>query len=366
MEKLRLSYNPFRVEMSLWVEKNNNWIPIDENSGLTLFSKKRLQRRLFQSQSDVNNKCIFDELIEVTGDNSLDILFCGTTEDFFDFQEAAGNYVRCNSNVTINVHKSMYTEQNSSQQKIKYLSKLIQNAKNNGVKQFLPTNVWDYLNACVGLESSAGMMIPIDEWEKKRDELFSPDSWKLICLSFDIKSLYECRTKELFSSLAKEFMKIQDRGFERERFLLLCKYDDCDAHMCNDYYREVSRILLENGIQDIPFLFISNDEYLHIEDIEGFDASPQLQKIQQTIMLFTNRYAQQYRLRKMHDVLVGMFEEYGLVKGGKLYRRIEEKLREKTPNVSDADVKKVYDWVIDLLDKIETLLDVELKDEISN
>jgi len=302
----------------------------------------------------------------VTGDDSLDILFCGTTEDFFDFQEAAGNYVRCNSNITINVHKSMYTEQNSSQQKIKYLSQLIRDAKNNGVKQFLPTNVWDYLNACVGSESSSGMIIPIDELEKKRDELFSPDSWKLICLSFDIKSLSECRTKDLLSLLAKEFMKIQDRGFERERFLLLCRYDDCDTHMCNDYYREVSRILLENGIQDIPFLFISNDEYLHIEDIEGFNASPQLQKIQQTIMLFTNRYAQQYRLRKMHDVLVGMFEEYGLVKGRRLYRKIEEKLREKNSNVSDADVKKVYDWVIDLLDKIETLLDVELKDEMSN
>lgn len=363
MEKFRLAYNPFKVEMALWVEKNGAWIPVSEESGLKHIAKKRMQRWINPSVDSPDKWCFFDELREASGEDEIDILFCGTTEDYTDLKIASEEYIRWNTDVTIEVHESIHTAKNSSQQKIKYLSELMKSAKTSGFQHLLPDHIWKYLNTCTEYASSTGALIDFLDWQNKKDIIFAPGAWKMICLSLPLADLHKRKTKESFRSFAKSFETLEDRAFERERFLLICQYEEGDDNSLSKYSADIERLLLENGIQDIPYLFLDKDDFLQIEDIGLSSASEQLQTVQETIGLFTDRYAQQYHLRKMYDVLIKMLTDYGFVEGAKLYRQVESDIRSSNPYACDNEIKDAYNWMTELLSNINSLLDVNMQEE---
>ena len=162
----------------------------------------------------------------------------------------------------------------------------------------------------------------------------------------------------MFNELAKEFEKIPDRYFERERFVFICIYK-------NDTYPQINvlkKILMEYGIQDIEFALISEVDYEKLDEPDSTDVSVSLKELQQHVIMFKKRYANQYRLRKTIDVIQQIITEERLKPGPKLKRKVEFIMREGgkfRSHITDKDVDNAYIWLVEFLSEIDNLLELQ-------
>lgn len=354
MAEFWMAYNPFTVETSLSVKINGEWVPVSEESGLLRVSKMRMQRWL----EPASGASYFDELREAAGEDNIDIFFSGTKEDLADLQTAARAYTRAGDGVHIAIKESGNAEKNSSRAKLKQIKELLRRAHALGFRILIPHDVWDWLQRCLNPPSAKAVLMPFAEWAGKEDMIFSDSSWQMICLTFPFEQIRSKEMRKLLRSFAKRLDMVHDRRFDRERFLFICHYAD----NAPDLESRVKKLLMEYGMQDMNRVILDNEELARLDD-DGKDTpvSAALQYARQSIMIFNDRYAEQYRLRKMHDVLQQMCDEQGFVKGPKLFREVDRKLRENPRGancVTDAGVQNAFDGICSFLDSIGHLLNI--------
>ena len=354
MAEFRLVYNPFTVETALFVKRGGDWVPVNEDSGLLRISKMRMQRWL----EPLSGPSFFDELREAAGEDDLDIFFSGTKEDMEDLSSAADAYSGSRHDVRITVRELGSVQNNSSKAKLEKLRHILESADASDFRAVLPKKMWAYLSHCLDPYSGKAVLIPFSEWPQREADLFDMGAWKLICLAIPYEELRLKETRELFRTFARRLDHVADRRFDRERFLFLC-YDETGA-VCSKHTAE--RTLLEYGLQDLNMVVLSREEFEHLEDLDQGLQGEALKRAQQNVLVFSDRYAEQYRLRKMHDIMLQMFREEGFVNEPKLYRKVEERLR-GNGDVTDQTVKAASNWLSDFLGNIEHLLDVDTTDQ---
>lgn len=357
MAEFYLSYNPFTVETSLSVKVNGKWVPISEESGLLRISKMRMQRWLDPS----SGYYYFDDLREAAGEDDIDIYFSGTAEDMDDLKKAADEYSRSKKEVNIRIQEMGNVKENSSKAKLKILKKILLevNMRLPDYKILFPDYVWEYLMNSVKSPSLEAILIPFIEWESRKKEIFSIKVWKMVCFSLPYEYLHDKEMKKMLRSFSKELENISDRRFERERFLFICHSETKIRYVDND----VKRIFMEYGLQDMNVVTLSNKEFEDLDNLEYDGQSESLKQVQRSILVFNERYAEQYRLRKIHDVFQKMCYANGYIQGPKLLKKIDSILRENqesSKRITDKTVKEAYDWLSGFLDSIDHLLDVDM------
>ena len=350
MAEFRLSYNPFTVETVLSVKMNNTWHPVSEESGLLRVSKMRMQRWL--------DKSYFDELREAVGENEIDIYFSGTKEDMADLQQAALTYSAAHDDVRISVWGTGDVERNSSKSKLTQLSNILKGADRSAFKALLPDDVWIYLNDCLNPSSAKTLRISFADWQSFEGNIFSPGAWQMICLDFPYERMRKKEMRELFRSFAKALEAMSDRRFDRERFLFICH----DALVTPYLENDVRKMFMEYGMQDLYAVALCTDELERLDDFSYDAPSQELQEVRQCIVTFNERYAEQYRLRKMHDTAMRMLRDQGIVNGPKLFRKVDDTLRGHSgsaKHITDETVSEAFRWVTGFQDQIEHLLDID-------
>lgn len=347
----QIAYNPYKVYMKISIKDKNGWTPISQDSSLARFSRVRLQRCL-NGNSD---NSFFQELADSAGDDEIDISFLGTAEDYMDLQAAAFHFTSANPNLNISLQRQLNSDLNSAQNKYAVLLEIAANAKEHKYSFLIPSDIWNGISQALTLPSNEETLVPLVDWETIDDEIFSEDSWKMFCFEFRYEELKSKALRNAFKRLSKRFECMTDRAFERERFLLICRYaDSIDAN-----YNVLRKVLMEYGVQDIDFTLIGENDYRHLDDPYNARNSMSLCELQQHIIAYKNRYAGQYKLKKSLDVVKNAIQANCLTPGPKLKRKIDSELRDKSTSFSDREVEEAYNWLINLLDKIDHVLELE-------
>ena len=314
----------------------------------------RLQRCL----NDQPEGGFFHELCDSSGDDEIDISFLGTSDDFSDLQEAALKYMQDNSDITINMQQCDHSNLNSVASKYKQFQSIIQMVQQSQYKSVLPDQMWDIFEQFLRSASHEAELVSLERWLEKKEDIFSTSSWRMFCFEFYYEDLKKKNVQKMFNELAKEFEKIPDRYFERERFVFICIYK-------NDTYPQINvlkKILMEYGIQDIEFALISEVDYEKLDEPDSTDVSVSLKELQQHVIMFKKRYANQYRLRKTIDVIQQIITEERLKPGPKLKRKVEFIMREGgkfRSHITDKDVDNAYIWLVEFLSEIDNLLELQ-------
>lgn len=358
MEKFKLEYNPYYVETRLWKYQNEGWVSVSNETGLMSIRRKRMQRWISTSDAQIA-PCFFDNLRVASGEDDIEILFCGTIEDFDDLKVATENYSSIYDGVSITVYEDPQILQNSSSQKNRDLIDLIEIAQKSGYEYIFSDDIWKYLDECTKTDAEKVMVMPFTEWEKNKVSIFSERAWKLVCITLSMSEFYERNTKKSLQAFAENFAKFHDRTFEKDRLLLLCVFPCGAENKITSYDYQVKRLLLECGIPDLSYMFLSTETVdCLLNERNVWSEDEYLVSVQEKINLFTNRYAEQYRLRIMHDALCEMLNNAGFVEGSSLFRLVEEQLHAHQISAHDNDVMNAYEWTIRFLENIRNLLNI--------
>lgn len=356
MAEFWMSYNPFTVETVLAVKIGVDWVPVSEESGLLWISRMRMQRWL----KPAYGRSYFDELREVSGEDHVEIYFSGTKEDLCDLQKAAVSYMEKSRNVQVLIRGSGDTKNNSSAWKLEQLNKILKDARKSGYRKILPDGIWKYVDSSMVHPASVAVRVPLMEWSDKKYEIFSEEAWQMICFVFDCETLHQKAARCCLDDFSKTIDKIEDRFFDRERFLFIGCYQDWRSNWIND----VRKVFMEYGIQDIELAVLSVSEMEMLDCVGMTNQSEQYYRVQNSILQFNERYAEQYRIRKLQRIIKQMLSEQGYERGPRLLRKVEEALRgneqENGEFVSDATVKNAAAWLSNFMDRIDHLLDVDM------
>lgn len=342
--------------MAISFKENNEWIPISQNSLLARFSRVRLQRCI----NDQTDSSFFRELCDSDGDDEIEISFWGTDEDYIDFNEAVSEFNRVHPEYHINLSNDRTSSLNSTKCKYEALLKLTTNAKKYKYNFLIPDKIWDSFSRAITRPTNEAVLIPLDRWKDNKENIFSADSWKMFCFEFRYEDLKSKATRNAFRELSKEFERMSDRPFERERFEFVCRYSNStEAH-----HNVLKKVLMEYGIQDIGYALINETDYMYIDDPDTNLISDSLKALQQHILMFKRRYASQYKLRKAIDAIQSEIQKEGLIPGPKLKRKVDSILKERKMgggNLSDSDkeVEEAYKWLVSLLKSISHILELE-------
>ena len=350
----RIAYNPYKVNLTISIKDGESWTPVGPNSTLARFSRIRLQRSI----SNPSDSSFFRELFNSSGEEEIEISFLGTDEDYIDLHDAVSMFNHSNTGYYINLRKDSTSSLNSLKSKKNALLNIMANTKNFKYRHLFPDQIRKGINNALTMPSNEASLIPLESWKDYQDEIFSDDSWRLFCFAFRYEDQKSKVIRDAFRGLSKEFEKLSDRPFERERFEFICRYDDCSEVQNNT----LKKVLMEYGIQDIGYALISETDYAHIDDPESSIASDSLRELQQHIIMFKKRYAGQYKLRKTIDSIQKEIEKEELTPGSKLKRRVDTVLKEqkiggRTP--SDKEVEVAYNWLINTLRSIGQVLELE-------
>lgn len=352
MAEFWMSYNPFTVQTALAVNIGGDWVPVSEESGLLYVSRIRMQRWL----EPTSGRSYFDELREVSGEDCIEICFSGTKEDLCDLQKAASSYMERNRNAQVLVIGSGDTKKNSCAQKLEQLNKIMTDARESGYRKILPDNIWKYVDSCMVRPASAAVLVPLSDWPDRKHEFFSEEAWRMTCFVFDCEVLRQKAARSCLADFSRMIGRVEDRFFERERFFFIGCYQDWWSDRLND----VRKVFMEYGIQDIELGVLSVSEMDTLDHVGTKGQSEQYYYVQNSILRFNERYAEQYRIRKLRDILKRVLYEQGYERGPKLLRKVEGTLRGKGKSVSDTDVKSAAAWLSDFMDRIDHLLDVDM------
>lgn len=352
--KFHLVYNPYLVETKLEIRLENSWVPVSEESGLLHISKARMQRWLEPSSILCNGKSYFDELMEASGERQLEIFFSGTKEDLSDLVEAAKNYTAANPQFKIKIIGDRQAAQNDSKQKFRELKNILQEARQSRFHVLLPEKFWRCTEKKIFDDNAATMdFIDLSDWQK--NYMFETEAWQLLCLTFPFQEMYREKFRNKFRDFGECMAQVPNRNFERERFLLLCR---CESNLLADSessFGAVRKLLMEYGLQDLNFLLLTNEDFQTPRNTPPEKMSGRMRAAQKIISVFNQRYAEQYRLKKIHDVLEKILLKEGFVpERQKNIRKIEDILS----NVSDKEKYTADKWICNLFGKLKTLLDI--------
>lgn len=352
MAEFWMSYNPFTVKTALAVKIGGDWVPVSEESGLLCMSRMRMQKWL----EPTSGRSYFDELREVSGEDCIEICFSGTKEDLCDLQKAASFYMERSRNSQVIVRGSGDTQKNSCEQKLEQLNRIMMDARKSDYRKILPDGIWKYVDSCMVRPTSAAVLVPLSEWPERKHEFFSGEAWRMTCFVFDCEALRQKAVRSCLADFSRMIGRLDDRFFERERFFFIGRYQDWRSDRLND----VRKVFMEYGIQDIELAVLSASEMDALDHVGMAGQSEQYYLVQNSILRFNERYAEQYRIRKLQDILKRVLYEQGYERGPKLLRKVEEALRGSGKSVSDAAVKNAAVWLSDVMDRIDHLLDVDM------
>ena len=360
MVEFHLVYNPYRVETALSVKLESRWVPVNEDSGLLHIGKSRMQRWL-EAVGKPCGRCYFDELFEASGERELKLWFTGTREDLEDISEAARCYHIAHPDFSILVRGDETTAHNSSAQKLTELRNILSTARRSGFHYLLPNRVWNYMDQeILNPASVSAKILPLSQW--KKGTMFEPGAWQMLCLSFPFQESRGQTLRQQFLAFAECMDQTGDRDLERERFLLLCQCQEDAIGLDRRTEGVIEKLLMEYGLQDLRVLYLTSEELDNLSIADGTTGSERFQAAYQAIAVYDQRYAEQYRVRKMHDVLQQTLREEGYDKKSKTMRKIEEIMRTNRrtgKQVSDSQVLEAYKWVNGLLERLNHLLDVD-------
>lgn len=354
MVEIRLSYNPFRVRTEMSVREGDGWMTVEEESGLMKISNMRMQRWL----EPMLKYSFFDDLREAAGDDEITLHFSGTAEDLVDLQDAAARFCSTHHGVRIEVLCGKGTETNSSRYKLEQLQSVVDEVTRSDFQSLLPGKTMEYLDGCLNPKGRATILMPLSDLPEQAQWIFSDGAWQMVCLTFEYGQMQSRENRALLRDFAQRLEELEDRSFERERFLFLCTVEDNEPRSKD----AVRRLLMEYGIGDMCVAVLTS------RDVDAMAASDRMsdkhgaREAARAIRLFTERYADQYRLRKLHDVLERTMREQGYIRGSKLLRTVDEALRGeggKNAALSDETVRSAAEWVTRFYDSIDRLIDVD-------
>lgn len=355
MIEIGLCYNPFKVEMELFIIKSGNeWIPVSAESGLLRVSKMRMQHWL----EPVAGQSYFDELRDAVGDNQIIIYFSGTTEDMYDLKNAVKKYCKEHPFVNIEIKSDGNTERNSSKNKLNQLRDIVNDVKNSDFHLILPSTTLSYLDKCLYPKAESVIRMPLVD-SPRMEELFRSETWQMFCLTFAYEDMLSESNRKLLKNFSKELDKINDRNFERERFLFVCTYKNFNDHLNKD----IHKLFSEYGLRDMKVIAINEQDLSELDNFDSEIKQESFVETQRYVRIFQDRYADQYRLRKMHDVLEKTMQDQGYSESGPpLMRKVDEVLRggdHVKYYVSDKTISEATNWIEQFQGNIKHLIDIE-------
>ena len=354
MVEIKLSYNPFRVRTELYVRDSNGWMAVEEESGLMRISDMRMQRWLEPSL----RYSFLDDLREAVGDDEITIQFRGTAEDLVDLQDATARYCLTHPGSHIEVLSDKGTEENSSHYKLQQLRSVRNEVRLSQFQSLLPGQTMEYLDGCLNPKGEAAILMPLDDLPKQAEWVFDEGTWQMICLCFEYRQMQSRENRALLRDFARRLEELGDRSFERERFLLLCTIKE-NVPRADE---AVHRLLMEYGIDDMCAVVLPQQDAMAMAEGGETSDEPGAREAARAIKLFAERYADQYRLRKLHDVLKRKMREQGYIRGAKLLRKVDEALRGAdgmNAAFSDMSVRNVAEWITRFFDSIEHSIDID-------
>ena len=354
MIEIKLCYNPFKVEMELFIKSRNKWNQVSAESGLLRVSKMRMQHWL----EPVAGQSYFDELRDAVGDNQIIIYFSGTTEDMYDLKNAVKKYCEEHSSVNIEIKPDGNTERNSSKNKLNQLRDIVNDVKNSDFRLILPSTTLSYLDTCLYPNAESVIRIPFEDSPGMK-ELFCSETWQMFCLIFAYEDMLSESNRKLLKNFSKELDKIDDRNFERERFLFLCTYKNFNDHLNKD----IHKLFSEYGLWDMKVIAINEQDLSELDNFDSDIKQESFVETQRYVRIFQDRYADQYRLRKMHDVLEKTMRDQGYCESGSaLMRKVDEIQRggdHVKHYVSDKTVQEATNWIEQFKGNIEHLIAID-------
>lgn len=358
MATFHLSYNPFLVQTSLCVLSDGKWVAVDEEAGLDSIHRKRLQHWLCEGgQTGVR---FFDQLFASSGDEEIDILFSGTQEDMADLRQAANRYADRHPEMRIAVRPFDGGEQKGygSSEKLQELRLFAEESCRSPYWALLPPDIRERMGRAFLPMPSVGIMIGMSVWETKRTQLFAPDAWQLVALRFRYDTMRERSMRASFRSFSEAFRAIGNRELERTRFLLLCVCSDAALVASLQTQDSVRKVLLEYGLYDLDVFLLSEQEIDLLDDEDASCGSSSFIEVRNAIRIYSERYAEQIRLRKLCDTLQLLLRESGFVKGNDFFRKVEETVRDGCPSATDQQVIEAYEWLCLFADRLKGFLDI--------
>ncbi len=359
MAAFHLTYNPFLVQAGLTVKREKEWIPVDEGAGLDSIYRKRLQHWLYENNR--TGESFFDQLCASSGDEAIEILFSGTKEDMSDLCRAAESYGNKNQDVQIVVRPfdQEWMEKYGSVEKLQELCSLAQEIRLSAYWNLLPDSVRRCLEGISLPVSQTGLLLDLPLWETKRTKLFAANAWQLVCLKFRYETMQERAMRNVFRAFSETFRETGNRELERDRFLLLCQCREAALASLPHTQDSVRKFLLEYGLYDLPVFLLSEQEISALDGENSEKDSARLRDARNTVLLYSERYALQTRLRKICDTLQQTLRQEGYIKGKALFRTVEDAVRKACPFAGDRQVYDAYEWVCSLLERLNNFLEIQ-------
>lgn len=364
MAKFYLIYNPYTVNANLFVNIENRWIPVDEESGLLRIANSRMQN-WFTPSGTLNDKNYFDELCESSGEQQLEIIFSGTSEDLLDLTRAAEIYVSKHPQVQITILSDEETKCNTGSQKFQQLKYILSEAQNSKFRLLLPEKFWWYMNEEILNRDSRPVRF-ISSRVCRINIMFEVGAWKMFCVKFSFKEIRSERVRQWLREFADYLSRVENRSLERERFLFLFRCENIFAADAPASRNTVLKSLMEYGLSDLKFALLTAAEIDEIDSTNPKEelGNERLKAAREIVSTYCQRFAEQIMLKKMHDMLKEILTQEGFhMNGHGNFRRVEKILIDASDEQTTYD--EIYDeiiaaneWLTKLLNRLSHFLDI--------
>ena len=316
-------------------------------------SKARMQRWLEPTSGLCNGGSYFDELFEACGERQLTIIFSGTREDLSDLMDAAKNYETAHPQFRIEIIGDERSARNDSRQKLQRLKDILSAARESEFRALLPSDFGKYADKKIFRDAADVVnCIELGDWSK--GFMFRTGDWQMLCVAFPFDEMRTEKLREKFRDLSECLSRVENRHFERERFLLMCRCENDAVADGDNTAGAVKKLLTEYGLQDLKFLMLSAEDMRALSDVSIERDNERLRELKRSVMMFRGRYAEQYRLSKMHDALRKILIKSGWSAGAQENLR---QISELMPNWSDNKKMRGDGWIVGLFKEIESVLE---------
>lgn len=356
MAKFYLIYNPYTVNANLFVNIENRWIPVDEESGLLRIANSRMQN-WFAPSGTLNDKNYFEELCESSGEQQLKIIFSGTSEDLLDLTRAAEIYVSKHPQVQITISSDEETKRNTGSQKFQQLKNILSEARDSKFRLLLPEKFWWYMNAEIINRDNHPVRF-ISSRVCRINVMFEVGAWKMFCVKFSFKEIRSERVRQWLREFADYLSRVENRSLERERFLFLFRCENIFAADAPASRNTVLKSLMEYGLSDLKFVLLTAEEIESPNFEEG--GNERLKTAREIVSTYCQRYAEQIMLKKMHDMLKEILTQEGFhMNGHGNFRRVEKILIDASDGQTTYDeIFAANEWLTTLFNNLRHFLDI--------
>lgn len=356
MAKFYLIYNPYTVNANLFVNIEKRWMPVNEESGLLRIANSRLQSWLDLSETN-DNRSYFDELCAASGEQRLEVIFSGTSEDLSDLTRAAEIYVAKHPQVQITVAGDVETKNNSSSQKFQQLKNILSEARDNKFRVLLPEKFWRYMNEEIFNRDKQPVRFMASNVCKK-ESMFALGAWQMFCVKFSFDEIRSENVRQWLREFANCLVQIENRNLERERFLFLFCCENTFVADATSSRNAVLKLLMEYGLSDLRFALLTAAEIGSTRSEER--DNDRLRAALEVVSFYRQRCAEQVMLKKMHDMLKEILTQEGFrMSGHGNFRRVEDILQEASRGrATDAEIKAANEWLAKLFNKLNHFLDI--------